>query len=209
VTRLPQASFDEALDWILASSTWWGAHLRVRLGAWPDGEVIYRRWRAPGVEGDLSGMVRWLDEEHDDEVLLGLPVSRKGDSGPGRTSLLWARIEGEKQLAWAKRHRPLPSMILQEGSSTRRWLLWMLERPVTYFEAVKLNRRLAYRFRGVQARGEPDGLWLPAPGTCLRDGRARPVPVRVSRMTLDTWWPEDVAGALRDPPEQQWGAAGR
>jgi hypothetical protein len=61
----------------------------------------------------------------------------------------------------------------------------------------------------VQARGEPDGLWLPAPGTCLRDGRARPVPVRVSRMTLDTWWPEDVAGALRDPPEQQWSATGR
>jgi hypothetical protein len=95
-------------------------------------------------------------------------------------------------------------MILQEGTSTRRWLLWALEEPVSWFEAVKLNKRLAYKFGGVQKWSDPDLLWLPAPGTCLRAGRARPLPIRVSRVTTATFVRGDVAGGLKDPPEQVW-----
>jgi hypothetical protein len=66
-------------------------------------------------------------------------------------------------------------MILQEGSSTRRWLLWALEEPVTYFEAVKLNKRLAYRFGGVQKWATR--IWLVAAGAgdvlAGRAGRGR------------------------------------
>jgi hypothetical protein len=47
-------------------------------------------------------MVRWLDEEHDDEVLLGLPWNAKDAGGVAKVSLLWARVEGDKQLAWAR-----------------------------------------------------------------------------------------------------------
>jgi hypothetical protein len=209
VTRLPQAQFDEALQWLLASSTWWGGLLRVRLGSWPEDRFVCQRWRDGAFRGDLARAVRFYDEEFDDEILLGLPWNRKDSGGVGRTSVLWARVEGAEQLRWAKRHRPLPSMILQEGSSSRRWLLWFLEEPVGYVRALELNRRLSYRFGAVQKYADPDVLWLPAPGTCLRADRARPVPVRVSRMTLDTYWPDDVAGALRDPPEPVWMDAAR
>jgi hypothetical protein len=200
VTRLPQARFDEALEWLSACSSWWGGWLRIRLGSWGDEDgVIWRRWPE-----DVAGMVRWLDEEHDDEVLLGLPWSRKDAGGVAKVSLLWARVEGDKQLAWARRHRPLPTMILQEGTSTRRWLLWALEEPVGWVEAVEANKRLAYRFGGVQKWADPDVLWLPAPGTCLRAGRTRPVPIRVSRVTTATFLAGDVAGGLKDPPQQVW-----
>jgi hypothetical protein len=209
VTRLPQAQFDEALQWLLASSTWWGGQLRVRLGSWPEDRFVCQRWRDGAFRGDLARAVRFYDEEFDDEILIGLPWDRKDSGGVSRTSVLWARVEGAEQLGWAKRFRPLPSMILQEGSSSRRWLLWFLEQPVDYVTALKLNRRLAYKFSAVQKWADPDVLWLPAPGTCLRADRARPVPVRVSRMTLDTYWPNDVAGALRDPPEPVWMDAAR
>jgi len=210
MTRLPQARFDEALEWLLICSTWSGGYLRVRLGQQPPHHCCYRQWRDRGQFGDLPGLVRALDEEYDDEVLLGLPVNRRGSEHVDTLSVLWARIEGEKQLQFAKKHRPLPSMILQEGTSTRRWLIWSLDRPVPWGVALESNRRLAYAFRGVQKHADPDTLWLPAPGTCLRDGRSRPVPVRVSRMTLDSWDAGVVVGGLKSPPEQVWmGAAAR
>lgn len=199
MTRLPQARFDEALQFLLVSTTWWGGRLRLRLGSWPLSDTIWRSW-----PDDLAGMVRWLDERHDDDVLIGLPWEHARSGGVSRVSVLWARVEGEEQLRWAKAFRPLPTMILQEGSTTRRWLLWALEEPVGYFDAVDFNRRLAYRFRGVQKWSDPDLLWLPAPGTCLRSDRARPVPIRVSRVTTATFRAGDVAGALKQPPEPVW-----
>jgi len=204
MTRLPQARFDEALQWLLVCTSWWGGALRLRLGSWPLSDVIWRRWPE-----DLAGMVRWLDEQHDDEVMIGLPWDRPTSGGVTKTSVLWARVEGDKQLAWAKRFRPLPTMILQEGSSTRRWLLWALEEPVHYFDAVELNKRLAYKFGAVQKWSDPDLLWLPAPGTCLRSDRARPVPIRVSRVTTATFLAGDVAGHLKAPPEPVWMSASR
>lgn len=197
-------TFDEALQWLLISSTWWGGHLRVRLGSQPPHQVCYRRWRDPGQFGDLPGLVRQLENDHDDEILLGLPVLQRGHQHADVVSMLWARIEGNKQLAYAKAHRPLPSMILREGTSTRRWLLWCLEEKVQWARAAQLNRRLAYRFRAVQRHADPDTLWLPAPGTCARDGRARPVAIRVPRFTLDTYFAGEVAGHLQDPPEPTW-----
>jgi hypothetical protein len=77
--------------------------------------------------------------------------------------------------------------------------------------ALKQNKRLAYRFGAVQKYADPDVLTIAAPGTCLRSG-ARPVPVRVSRLTDATFPLEVFAGHrwLKDPPDPQaWMAASR
>jgi hypothetical protein len=83
---------------------------------------------------------------------------------------------------------------------------------VNWSTAMKLNKRLAYKFSAVQKWSDPDAVVIPAPGTCLREGRSRPSPVRVSRLTDATFRPAvfEEHRFLKDPPDpQQWMASSR
>lgn len=205
---MPVAPAHVALEHLLAVTAWWGGQLPVRLGSAPADETFWRQCPRAGVarwRSDLAGLVRRLDEEHDDEILLGLPHTRIGAGGVGKVSVLWVRIEGSAQQRWAAKFRPLPTMALQEGSSSRRILLWALEETVPWADAFALNRRLAYKFGAVQKYGDPDALVFGAPGTCLREGRSRPVPVRVSRLTDAVYSPELFRRhrGLKEPPDAQ------
>jgi hypothetical protein len=206
VSRLHVAHGGAALEQLLCMTAWWGGTLPVRLGSAPAEETFWRQTWRPGLASwrcDIAGLVRELDEEHDDEVLLGIPWSHPRAGGVARTSVLWARVEGTQQVTWARKFRPLPTMILQEGSSTRRTLLWALEETVPWATALKQNKRLAYRFGAVQKWADPDVMVFAAPGTCLREGRSRPVPVRVSRLTDATFPLATFAEHrwLKDPPD--------
>jgi hypothetical protein len=139
-----------------------------------------------------------------------LPV-RLGDWTPREViwrswaaSLLWCRVEGDKQLAAAHRFRPLPGLVLAEGSTSRRWLFWPLDNPAPWSDLKAANRRIAYALRSTQKHGDPDAAWFPAPGTCLRTDRARPVPVRVSRLKPVSYRVSQVAGGLKEPPAIDW-----
>jgi hypothetical protein len=133
-----------------------------------------------------------------------MPHDRPWAGGVSRASMLWCRVEGSDQLERARRFRPLPSIVFAEGSSSRRLLFWPLEAVHPWGEVLAANRRIAYRLRAVQKHGDPDELVFSAPGTCLRSGRARPVPVRVVRLTVETFTLAQVASRLRDPPEVRW-----
>ena len=194
--RLPPATFDEALQAFLCISAWWGGYVPIRLASWGPHEVIWRQ----GPAQDLTGIVRFLDEEFTDEIHLGVPEMEPWSGGVGFASMLWAVVEGTDQLARARRFRPLPSLVLQAGSGTRRWLIWALEERVGYYELQDANRKLAYHLRATQRHGDADRAWFPAPGTCLREGRSRPVPVRVARLTTDAFRAESVVGRLKEPP---------
>jgi hypothetical protein len=196
VTRHHAARFTEALQAFQTMTGWWGGYLPVRLGSWRDDECMWRR--TP--HSDLPKLVRALDEEHDDEILLGLPQAKPFNGGVGRVSVLWVRVEGTDQLQRARKLKPRPSLALAEGSSTRRVLFWALEKPIDYFDAEARNRRLAYACKAVQRFGNPDAMWVPAPGTCLRRDRTRPVPVVVARLTTDVYKPDAVTGRLKEPP---------
>jgi hypothetical protein len=205
---MPVAPAHVALAQLLWVTSWWGGFMPVRLGSWGEGEVCWRQCPRRGLaswRSDIAGLVRSLDEEHDDEILLGLPQSRVNAGGVGQVSVLWARIEGSAQQQWARKFRPLPSMALQEGSSSRRLLIWALEETVPWVDALALNRKLAYKFSAVQKWSDPDALVIPAPGTCLREGRTRPVPVRVSRLTDATFRREvfERHRGLKEPPDAQ------
>lgn len=166
-----------------------------------DGRSV-RNWHRVGVRGAgglLASHVRALDELHSYEVAFGLPRRQRG-GGVARGTCLWVRVEGKEQLERARRFRPLPTVALQEGSSSRRLLLWALEESVDFFSLEEANRRIAYHLRAVQKHGDPDGLRVPAPGTFLRVGRSRPVPVVVSRLEPDFFTVGVVAGRLKDPP---------
>lgn len=159
-------------------------------------------WHHVGVPGAgplLGRHVRTLDELYSYEIAYGLPRRERG-AGAARGTVLWARVEGKDQLKRARTFRPLPTCVLQEGSSTRRLLIWALWEPADFFAIQEANRRIAYHLRAVQKHGEPDALRVPAPGTFMRMGRSRPAPVVVTRLEPDFFTAAGVAGRLREPP---------
>lgn len=195
------AVYQEALQAYLFMGAWWGGAVPVKLGSWAPSteagsETIWRH----GPHSDLAGIVRDLDASCDDEVLLGVPESRPWAGGVSSGSMLWAVVDGPDQLQRARQFKPHPSLVLQAGAASRRWLFWALEEPVSYFALQAHNRKLAYALRAVQKHGDADSAWFPAPGTCLRRGRARPVPVRVARLTTDVFPADSIVGRLKEPP---------
>jgi hypothetical protein len=183
-----------ALDLILG---WHHSCLPIDYG---QSELTGRTWHRCGDPHGLVRLVEHFDTEHSDEVQLRLPEPRQG-SGPMGASVLWARTEGKVQSQRAFKLRPMPTIVLREGGSSRRLMIWALRRWADYFEVQDLNARLAYALGAKQCDGLPERLRIPAPGSCLRVGRARPIPVVVSRLEPVSFLPEQVAGRLRKPPE--------
>jgi hypothetical protein len=149
-----------------------------------------------GPQAELAEVVRRLEGEG--EVLIGMPQARPCNGGVSNGTVLWCRVEGKEQLARARQFRPLPSLVLAEGSSSRRWLLWSLRETAGYTELVSANRKIAYALKATQKFGDPDLAWLPAPGTRL--GKTASIPVRVARLTAEDWTVRDVTGRLKEPP---------
>jgi hypothetical protein len=179
-----------ALEYIAG---WTGSWFPIRLSDWqPQTECIWRQ----GPQAGLAKVVRRLED--DGEVLIGLPQAQPCNGGVSSGTVLWARVEGTEQLARARRFRPLPSLVLAEGSSSRRWLLWSLSEPVGYTDLLAANRKVAYALKATQKFGDPDLAWLPAPGTRL--GKTGSIPVRVARLTAEDWTVRQVTGRLKEPP---------
>jgi hypothetical protein len=182
----------EALGVIVGYAGGWMPVYRTREGRV---RVFWRESRRPG----LGSTIRALDEAYGDQITLGLPEARRFNGGVGSCTVLWSRVQGPDQLRRANAFRPRPTMVLADGRSSR-LCLWWLERPVSYFVARDANRKIAYCLRAVQKWGDPDALRIPCPGSCVTEGRARPLMVRVSRLTTASFVPDMVVGRLREPP---------
>lgn len=185
------------LDFMLG---WAGGTIPLRVQHADGVDTVWHECQ-PGSGPRLAKRVAALDERLSPDISLGLPRRCVGAGGVSYATVLWAWVEGKAQVKAAARHRPLPSMVLRAGNASRRLLLWPLDERLHYYDARQMNRRLAYRFRAVQRRGDPDELWIPAPGTCVHAGRKRPAVVHVTRFVANTFTAKQVAGWLRDPPE--------
>jgi hypothetical protein len=188
------AQFSEALRALDLLMGWHGGWFPIDY----DGDK--RTYHRCGNPRGLVRMVRTWDERWSEEMLLRLPWPSMSSGGPIGATVLWARVEGKDQVARAQRFRPLPTMVIREGASSRRLLLWALDEWRDYFDVEKANKRIAYRLRSKQCDGLPERLRVPAPGTCLRVGRTRPVPVVVARLEPVRFSINAVAGRLKDPP---------
>lgn len=142
---------------------------------------------------------RW-DFQENRQVEIGLPEGTADTGGPRSCSVVWAWVDSADALEQAFAFRQRPSLVLQMGSSNRRLLMWALSRRARCEAIVDANRRIAYHFGAVQKLGLPEALRIPLPGTFLRAGRTRPVPVLVKRMELDDYPLETIVGRLKDPP---------
>jgi hypothetical protein len=154
--------------------------------------------------GDDYGWARmvWL-MARDRDVRLSTGVRRRREFGScGDAAVLWVRTEGKAQAAALKRFRPSPTVVLSEGSTSRKVALWSLDRPWGFEVIERANRRLAYALRTAPKWSVLE-FDFAAPGSCLRAGRARPVPVVVEWMDArGVYTARQVVGALKEPPSR-------
>jgi hypothetical protein len=200
VSRIHAAPAGEALTALQFFVGWSGGWIPIERLRERETKRFWRRALAPG----LPALVQDLDARYSDEIRFGLPQARRFNGGVGAATILWARVETGEQYENAKILRPLPSLVLREGGTLKRLLIWGLEEQLPWPQVVQANKRLAYRLGTKQADADPDRLWIPAPGTCLRVGRSRPVPVVCALLSTVTYTRDGVVGFLKDPPESNW-----
>lgn len=142
-----------------------------------------------------------LAAEDRDVLLSAAPRPEPGLGMADRAACLWARVESKAQKAALKAFRPAPTVVLQEGSTCRQVALWALDEPLAHDWVVRANKRLAHRFGSPKKHAAAEFMF-PAPGSCLRHGRTRPVLVREwVNPSLPIYRPRDVVARLRDAPE--------
>lgn len=194
------APWDEALRAIVFILGWNGGIMEVQ--SWAEGRSFPSHFITMGQPDSGRRVARWVrmkDERQSAEVLLGVPAARRA-GGVRTATAFWARVEGTEQNRWLERFRPVPTIVLREGTSSRRWCLWALEHEVKWQGVDRGNRRISHRLRAPKKHAEPERLWLPAPGSCLRRGKSKPVPVVVERLGVESYRPLDVVGRLPDAP---------
>lgn len=206
-STVPARDALQALETILGYAGGWMPVERRRDG------VVKRGWHHAGVPGShrrFADHVLTQDQRWSAEVAFGLPERVRWNGGASRSTVLWVMVSGSDQVARAAKLRPMPTVAIREGSSSRRWLIWMLERPIFALDAENRNRRIAYAVGSTQKFGRVDEALFPAPGSFLRVGRSRPLPVTCTRLTTASYEPDAVTDRLREPPAPDaWREAGR
>lgn len=135
------------------------------------------------------------------------PRHVRGMGGVRKAHCLWSRVEGSKAMTrlercgdWAS-SPPAPSLVILE-TPQRGTALWVLRRPLPGAWARQGNRRLAYHLGMPAGRDcDPEELFVPVPGSVLREGRVRPSPVvRASGVRCVDFTAREVVGRLKEAP---------
>lgn len=195
MSRHHAATFEQALHALAFILGWNGGIMEVQ--TWREGRGDHSNYfdmATASAARRLARFVREVDERYSCQVLLGVPAAKRAKGGVGTATAFWVRVEGTVQNRWLAGFQPQPTIVLREGSSSRRWAVWALEHPVRWVGVDRANRRLAHRMRAPKKWAEPERLWLPAPGCCLRRDRARPVPIVVERLEAVTFTGLGVVG---------------
>jgi hypothetical protein len=115
-----------------------------------------------------------------------------------RVWTLWADLDGRDALAALARFRPLPALVIRTGSPDHAHAYWPLRMPVSPAGAQRANRRLALALGGDFAACDPARILRPAGS--LNHKTDPPGLVRCTRLELDVFTVEQVAGTLADSP---------
>lgn len=116
-----------------------------------------------------------------------------------RGNLLWARTDTGKAAEKLRRFKPRPHVVLREGTSSRYVAFWALDRVLDYDDQERFNKRIAH-WLGTPKKWSSPGFRFALPGSIVREGRKRPVPVQLARYVPGILEPLQVVGRLRDAP---------
>lgn len=144
-----------------------------RVTAWPG---VGRRGWVESICGDFGwrGDIEWSARAYLDRGSRRL----MGDTGAS-----WVRAETGHQVAALEAFDPEPSLVLREGGTVRHVAFWFHPRPLGPDAGERLNRHLAHRLRC--AKKWAAQLDFAPPGSVIREGRARPLPVVVAGGSSD------------------------
>lgn len=177
---------------------------------WPDEEPVTYWPRNDG--SHLTPFSAYHEERWSAELLCGLPRQKIGhhpDFPSGALSwppapalpLLWARTESKVSAKRLVHMRTQPSILLREGDTARYVAFWILRKPLTHSQLERANKRIAHYLRTPKKWSDADTFTFPLPGTFLRRGRTRPVPVVLESMSLQQHTAKSVVGWMRDAPD--------
>jgi hypothetical protein len=145
-----------------------------------------------------------LARAHEDDVYVGVATrARSGDRGGGKAQLdqvgvLWVDCDDRRSVDALAGFAPAPAMIVR-SSERGCHAYWPLRSPLSVPEAEQANRRLAHALGACASAVLNAAAILRLPGTANHkyDPPAR---VELVRFTGDTFEPQDVVGALPEPP---------
>lgn len=195
----------EVLDAVWAMTAVEDHFLRVD---WLTRDGYRRQWDVPAAElRAWRGMVEVLSEDRD-VTIAAAPRRRPGFGSSDLARCLWARVDSKRQQDALRAFRPSPTLVMQEGETTRLVALWALDRPLGYEWLIRANKRIAHRLGAAKKWSAPE-FSFPAPGSCLRTDRVRPVLVHVEFFDSGGLFrPRDVVAGLKDAPDADaWRAA--
>lgn len=161
------------------------------------GEVRHRI--VPGTDGwtRVEGMLG------SDDLSIGLAAYSTGQRcEPLQAACLWVHADNGKRVAALERFRFTPSFLIRLGPANV-WGVWAIDRDLSYEQAERGNRKLAYCLGCVMARGGLDTV-VPVPGSILRAGRTRGLLVKEDEGASRVIYGRDFFLAIRrmkEPPK--------
>lgn len=181
-------------------TTLWGllggpGFLEVRVDSLADSS---RCWLPADNRGGFVGL---LSELAGRDVWAGVTPRRKRDSWPAEAHCLWAVTDSKAAVAALQAFRPVPTLILREGTSVRCVALWALLRPLGWDWVVRANKRIAHRLRTPKKYASPDFM-VRVPGSAVVAGRRSPLRVRtVWHQPEALYMAREVVGRLPEAPD--------
>lgn len=136
-----------------------------------------------------------------------VPRADQSDLSWDASHVLWVRLERPACAQRLAHFRVPPTLVIREGASNRRTVLWALSKPLEGHWLVTATERLAYHLQGRRSGARPSAMF-PSPFTRLTVGRARPTRCYVEYESGSCATARQIVGGLSDAPDPHaWRAA--
>ena len=143
----------------------------------------------------------------DDVHLSAVPRHRPDAWALAPAHVLWARLESPACASLLARLPIAPTLVVREGGSSRRTVLWALSAPLEGSWITRANERLSHACQGRRGTADASALIL-SPFTRVTIGRARPSKAYVEYESDSYATARQIVGRLPDAPDVDgWRAA--
>jgi hypothetical protein len=195
-------------DWWAMLSAEDGTYHEVRFRYTGDDDVDQRNVRMFIPVGEARRFVRMIDQPDEDcSVALvprkpPLPEGMRPAEWVGKSTVLWARLDNNRQMNVMRNFNPVPTVVVRHGASVHRLAIWWLSTPLNVVQLERANRRIAHAL-GAKKKFADATQHVFVPGTVLRNaapGR-KAVAVHVEYESGGRYTLGQVVGHLPDAPD--------
>lgn len=143
----------------------------------------------------------------DDCMVSAVPRTERDPYALAPAWILWARLEAPECGERLRRLAAGPTLVIREGASSRRTVLWALSEPLRGDWITRATERLAYHLKGRRKAADASAL-IPSPFTRITIGRSKPQKVWIEYESDQIYTARQIVGGLKDAPAKDgWRAA--